>query len=339
MDGQPSPMAFLQALSGYQTTGALRGALDLSLFTRIGEGHDRVETLAAATGASRKGVRVLADYFTVLGFLRKTGIGDDATYTLTQDAAAFLDRRSPAYLGDCANFLASPALYTAFDSMAEVARRGHTLLPGAGSVEPENPMWVDFARGMMGLMFPPAQAIAGLLEPVLPAGARILDIAAGHGLFGIMVAQRVKDARITAVDWKAVLAVARENAARFGVADRHDELPGNAFDVDYGTGYDAVLLTNFLHHFDASTCETLLRRVHAALKPGGRAVILEFVPDDDRVNPPMPATFALVMMASTRDGDAYTYAELSAMCRNAGFASTERHAAGPSPQTIIVAVK
>ncbi len=76
-------------------------------------------------------------------------------------------------------------------------------------------------------------------------------------------------------------------------------------------GYDVILLTNFLHHFDVPTNEKLLRKVYAALAPGGHAVALEFVPNDDRISPPMSAKFSLVMLANTVSGDAYTFRRIS----------------------------
>jgi 2-polyprenyl-3-methyl-5-hydroxy-6-metoxy-1,4-benzoquinol methylase len=111
----------------------------------------------------------------------------------------------------------------------------------------------------------------------------VLDIAAGHGLYGIAFAKLNPQAKITAVDWRNVLQVATENAAAAGVGSRHRTIPGSAFEVDFDGTYDVVLLTNFLHHFDVPTCEAVLKRLHAALRPGGRAAILEFVPNDDRV--------------------------------------------------------
>ena len=100
---------------------------------------------------------------------------------------------------------------------------------------------------------------------------RVLDIAAGHGLFGIEIAKQNPQAHVTGLDWAPVLRVALENARKAGVHDRYDMLPGSAFEVDFGGPYDAVLLTNFLHHFDQPTCVGLLQKVHAALRPGGNA--------------------------------------------------------------------
>jgi SAM-dependent methyltransferase len=113
-------------------------------------------------------------------------------------------------------------------------------------------------------------------------------------------------------------------------------LPGSAFDVEFGAPYDVVLLTNFLHHFDKPTNVGLLKKVRAALKPGGRVATLEFVPNEDRVSPPMSAAFAMTMLASTADGDAYTLRDLSAMYAEAGFKGTKAHAIPTLPQSIVV---
>src|SRR5262249_61875474 len=154
---------------------------------------------------------------------------------------------------------------------------------------------------------------------------KVLDIAAGHGVFGIKLAQTNPNAEIVALDWPHVLEVAKENATARGVISRYKTLPGSAFDVDYGTGYDLVLLTNFLHHFDKETCETLLRKMRASLADGGRVATLEFVPNEDRVTPPQAAAFSMQMLGGTPRGDAYTFAELEQMFEHAGFAGRELH--------------
>ncbi|HXG65443.1 MAG TPA: methyltransferase, partial [Blastocatellia bacterium] len=155
-------------------------------------------------------------------------------------------------------------------------------------------------------------------------------------MFGIAVAQQYPRAEITALDWPQVLEVARENAQKFGVGDRYRLLPGSAFDVEYGGPYDLALLTNFLHHFDPATCEGLLRKVHRALAPGGRAITLEFIPNEDRVTPPLAAMFSLVMLASTPQGDAYTFSQLERMFANAGFSRSEVHPLPPTMQQVVI---
>jgi hypothetical protein len=136
-----------------------------------------------------------------------------------------------------------------------------------------------------------------------------------------------------------VLEVAKENAQQAGVADRYSTLAGSAFDVNYGTGYDLVLLTNFLHHFDIPTNESLLRKVYASLNEGGRVATLEFVPNDDRITPPDAAAFSVMMLGSTESGDAYTFAEFERMFANAGFARSEIQALPASIEQVVISQK
>src|SRR3984893_4743629 len=192
---------------------------------------------------------------------------------------------------------------------------------------------------MAPLAVPAAEFIARLTGTPDSKPSRVLNIAAGHGMFGITIARHNPNAQVTALDCPAVLEVAQQNAKRFGVADRYTVRPGSAFDADLGEGYDYVLLTNILHHFDPPGCEKLLGRVHSALKPGGSAVTLEFVPDEDRVSPPIPAAFSLVMLVNTDSGDVYTFSEHEQMFRRAGFHKTTLHPVPDMPQQVLVSEK
>ncbi len=329
----PSPVRFFETITGYQRTAALKAAVELALFTAIGAGNRSVAALAERCSASERGVRILCDYLVIAGFLTKSG----AEYGLTADSATFLDRKSPAYIGAATDFIASPALIELFlADPAEIVRRGGTLL-GEGSVSADNPLWVAFARAMAPLVAQRAGDVAALADDGAGRPIKVLDIAAGHGLFGIAIAKRNNHAEITALDWDAVLDVARENAAAAGIASRFRTIAGSAFEVAFDGPYDVVLLTNFLHHFDAVTCESLLRKVHAALVPGGRAVTLEFVPDEDRVTPPGAAAFSFVMLGSTRAGDAYTFAEYRRMFETAGFADLALHELPPTDERVVTA--
>jgi 2-polyprenyl-3-methyl-5-hydroxy-6-metoxy-1,4-benzoquinol methylase len=328
----PSPGIVFDTLQAYQRSVALRAGIDLDLFTAIAEGNHALGTIASRIKASEKGTRVLCDYLTIIGFLAK----HNGEYSLTPDSAAFLDRRSPAYLGSMANFLMSHRTVGLLEDIADVIRLGGAPPSDHGALEPENPMWVEFARSMASMMAMPADLIAQAY-----AGSRaikVLDISAGHGLYGIAFARHNPKAKIVGLDWANVLEVAKENAAKAGVADRYSTIPGSAFDVDLGSGYDIVLIPNFLHHFDPPTNEKLLRKVHAALVSGGYAITPEFIPNEDRISPPRDAMFSMQMLG-TPAGDAYTFSELESMFRNAGFARSEFRELSPFPQRIAVSYK
>jgi SAM-dependent methyltransferase len=325
-------MRIFETLRAYQQTAALRAAIQLDIFTAIAEGATTPAEIAAKRGLSERGVRILCDTIVTDGLLTKR----DGHYSCAPDAAVFLDRRSPGCMASVADFLASPENVNTSLSLADCVRKGGSVLPGEASVEPDNPFWVSFARAMAPIMTFLAQMIA---EGHAGDGRiKVLDIAAGHGMYGIAFAQKNPAAEITAVDWASVLEVAKENAAKTGVSSRFRTIPGSAFDVDFGRDYDIVLIPNFLHHFNPQTIEQFLRKVYGSLKPGGKAITLEFCPNEDRVAPLSPARFALTMLLSTPDGDAYTVSELDALFRNAGFASGETQIL-PSEQSLIVSRK
>lgn len=332
---EPSPILFFQTINAYQRTEALKAAIELEVFTAIGEGNITADKIAERIKASERGARILCDYLTIIGFLTKEG----GSYNLTPDSAIFLDKSSPAYLGGTIEFMATEKLTDNFRNFAEVVRKGGSLDEEGGTVAPDNPIWVKFARGMAPMIAMPAQMMAKLVDPGANRKLKVLDIAAGHGLFGINFAKNNPQAEIVAVDWPRVLEVAKENAALAGVADRYSTKEGSAFDVDFGTGYDVVLLTNFLHHFDPATCETLLRKVYNSLNEGGRAVTLEFVPNEDRITPPDAAAFSVMMLGSTPSGDAYTFPEFEKMFANAGFKRSELHPLQPAIQQVVISYK
>ena len=331
----PSPALFFDTVNAYQRTEALRAAIDLDLFTRIAAGQRTPTQLATACQASPRGVRILADYLAILGFLHK----QNDQYELTPDSQVFLNRQSPAFLGGTLDFLLTPDLRECFQHLTEAVRRGGTAVSEEGTVSHDNQIWVAFARAMVPLMQLPARLLADLVggDPQRPL--RVLDVAAGHGIFGITLAQRYPQAHITALDWPNVLAVAAENARAAGVASRHTLLPGSAFDTNWGGPYDVVLFTNFFHHFDLPTCQQLAAKACAALAADGRAITLEFIPEPDRITPPSTAVFALTMLATTARGDAYTFAEYQQVFAQAGFRRSEFHALPPTTQQAVVSYR
>jgi ubiquinone/menaquinone biosynthesis C-methylase UbiE len=330
----PSPEHFFRTANAYQLTAALKAAVELDIFTAVAEGNRDARSVAARCDASERGVRILCDYLVIAGLLTK----DEGAYGLTQDSALFLDRRSPAYMGGALEFLLSPGITANFEDLAGAVRRGGTVAPEGGTVSAENPVWVKFARAMAPMAAPVADALPRIVG-ASQGRQKVLDIAAGHGLYGLAFARQNPSAEVVALDWPAVLEVAKENAERVGVAGRFSTVEGDAFSAEFGEGYDVILLTNFLHHFDPPTCERLLRKVRAALKEGGVALTLEFVPNEDRVTPPVSAAFSLMMLAGTSGGDAYTLPELERMFTSAGFSGSEAHQLPASPQQAIVSKK
>jgi 2-polyprenyl-3-methyl-5-hydroxy-6-metoxy-1,4-benzoquinol methylase len=257
---------------------------------------------------------------------------------LTPESARYLDRRSPASMASTAGFLTLPESVTAFMSLADAIRSGQPALAGEGSVSPENPIWVEFALSIAPMTRAVAEEMALAIDAKSGKKWKVLDLAAGHGTFGITIAKHNPNAEIFAQDWAPVLEVAMENARAAGVESRVHRLPGSAFDVDLGAGYDVILITNFLHHFDPPTNENLLRKLRGALAPGGLVVTLDFIPNEDRVTPVRAAAFAMTMLGTTRSGDAYTAAEYRKMFENVGFSSNDVRPVMASGHSLILSM-
>src|SRR5215218_8369389 len=223
----PSPEHFFEAATSYQRSAALKAAVELELFTAVAEGNRDARSIAERCKASERGVRILCDFLVITGFLTKDG----GAYGLTQDSAVFLDRRSPAYMGGTLEFLLAPSLLKGFDELAGAVRKGGTVVPEGGTVSVENPIWEKFARAMV----PMAAPVAGQLPPLVGARQegkfKVLDIAAGHGLYGLAFARHNPEAEVVALDWPAVLEVAKENARTAG-AEHYSTIEGDAFGAE-----------------------------------------------------------------------------------------------------------
>jgi ubiquinone/menaquinone biosynthesis C-methylase UbiE len=306
----------------------LKGAIDLDLFTLIDNGAVTASQIAEKAQANARGVRILCDFLVVHGHLTK----QNQEYGLTPTSKQFLSKNSRAYMGSLAGFLLHEEVAGALRDIAAVVRRGG---PPRRSLIDEEPIWVEFARSMAPMAFMVSEKVADALESGGPLRS-VLDIAESHGLYGITVARHNPDAQVTALDAANVLELARENAARAGISARHRLKPGNVFEADLGSGYDLVLLTNFLHAFERQTNEALLKRIRRSMVPGGRIAIMDMVPNEDRVSPPAAAEFALTMLDNTQ-GDTYTFTEYQEMLSSAGFRDARLESLAPLPQELVIA--
>ena len=160
-----NPGHIFDTLNAYQRTTALKAAIDLDIFTAIGEGAHfcsrRSRRQAPMSDDEQpRDQCILCDYLVIIGFLTKQG----DTYALTPESATFLDHRSPAYLGSIARFLTLPEIFATHRNLTEIVRKGHPTQHGGDVLETENPIWVEFARSMAAIQRPYADAIAGILD-------------------------------------------------------------------------------------------------------------------------------------------------------------------------------
>jgi 2-polyprenyl-3-methyl-5-hydroxy-6-metoxy-1,4-benzoquinol methylase len=333
---RPSPSRLSENAFAYHRTGALQAAVGLDLFTAIGEGHDKPMAIAERCGAAERGIRILCDYLVALGLLTR----ESERYVAALDAATFLDRRSPAFIGGALAFVASDSMLKALlgDPVA-VVRNGGTVLGDANHLTaPDHVDWTIYARSVGPMMARSAEFLADFVAAYPGTTTRILDIAAGAGQNGIAMARRLPDANVTAIDWGSVLEVARENAAA-GLGERWHAVPGSALETSLGGPYDVALVVRFLHFLAPHDCEALLRRVHAALSPGGRVVAFQIMLDDDHVSPPFAAMMNFNVLATTPSGQVPTGGELKTLLRHCGFQRMEWRSLPDSDERAVIGWK
>ena len=333
----PSPSRLTDNVFAFQRTAALRAAVGLDVFTAIGEGHDTPVMLSQRCAAAERGVRVLCDFLVGLGLLDRT----EGRYVAAPDAATYLDRRSPRFIGDALDFAASETIIKAVlsDPVAMV-REGRTILGEADHfVAPDHADWRTYARAVAPMMASSAAFLAELVTSREGALRRILDIAAGPGQNGIALAKRLPDAQVTAIDWPSVLEVAAENARAAGLRERWSAQPGNAMETEFGGPYDVALVVRFLHLLAPRQREALLHRVHAALAPGGRLVVLQIMLNDDHVSPAFAAAMNFNVLATTPSGEVPTAGEVETALRKVGFERLEWHDLPGADERIVIAWK
>ena len=320
-------------LTAYWKTSALKAGLDLDLFSRIGSGLGTASELAKAAGASPRGVAIIADALCGLGFLvKKSG-----RYSLTPVADGFLRSESPAFLGGFHKFLTSDYIWTAFSRVTEAARAGRSQI-GTNALTPENPAWQVFAESSTAMARAEGPTLADLAGAKRP-GLRILDVAAGSGEYGIAVARESHGSELTYLDWPNVLPVALRHAEAAGIRPAPKTIPGDALKVNWGGPYDVIVASHFLHHFNPEDCRRICSKARAALAPEGRFIVQEFVADEAReakeegaAGGPFPLLFAVAMLVTTDEGDAYTLGQLREFLTAGGLRmDPARHSqAGPS---------
>ena len=329
------PMAVMQMLQGAQVTGILTAGLELNVFQNLAEGPLDARATAERIACPERSTRILLDALSVLGLLAKEG----ATYRLTPMASDHLVPGKPMFLGDVRGIFASDVWWAAIPRLSEAVRRGGTILDTHAET-PQHPFWEKFAQSSAALAFPGSMVLDALVGTWIASKptCRVLDIAAGSGIYGFMLAKH-PNVELTSLDWPNVLEQTRGWAGRLGVdANRVKYLPGNLFETEYGGPYDLILLSHVYHHFDAPTNASLTKRVAAALAPGGRIAVQDMVYDVALGNPGA-AMFSVVMLMWTQKGESFTLADYTRWFADAGLSAPEAHASQGMPATWLLGQK
>jgi SAM-dependent methyltransferase len=328
-----TPERIWQLAWGYTAPMILEAGVRLRVFDLLDAGPKTAAQVAAETGASPRGVRGLLNALVGLELLAKKG---DA-YTLTPESAAFLVSTKPEYRGGMLHH-ASTQLIPHWLKLTEAVRTGKPPI-SVNQQDTGGEFFRQFVEDLFPMGYPSATVLADHLLAKTPAGPyRVLDLAAGSGVWSIALAEKSPRVQVTVVDWPAVIPVCQKVTARRGVGDRYRYVPGDLLEADFGSGYQAATLGHILHSEGERRSRQLLKKTFAALAPGGVIAISEMTPNEDRTGPAFPLIFALNMLVHTDEGDTYPFGEISAWLREAGF-TKPRQLEVPAPSPLILADK
>jgi len=332
---QESPQAILEVTWAFASTQVVCTALELDLFTCLEDGHSTVKDVAAETGSSTRGIRILLDALVGMKFLEKSG----ECYLPTQPASRYLSKKSSTYMGGLV--LHSRQLQSNWARLTGVVRTGrspHTVETEADHGE----FFAKFVDALHSLHSPAAAVAASELWPENGTARErhVLDVGAGSAVWSLAFAKRDAKAHVTVADWPSVIErVTRKCVARDHVEDRYEYLAGDFRQGDFGKEkFDVGILGHVCHSEGAARTQEMLARLHRALKPGGVILIAEMMPDNERRTALYPLLFAVNLLVNTEEGDVFTFAEYRQWLEEAGFHNV-RAMEAPSPSPLIVASK
>ena len=321
-----SPQRILELTWDFCPPLMVESALSNGVFEALNTGAKTVEETAAATGASERGLLILMNGLVATNFLARRG----KKFALVPDVAAYLIKSKPAYLGGTLHHL-SRDLVPHWLHLTEIVRTGKP----ASAVNQEkggSQFFANFVEEIYNRSYPAARAAADALLKKVTKPFKVLDIAAGSGVWGIAMAQRSPQVKVTAVDWPGVIPVTRKVVGQHKLSQQFSYVEGDIQSANFGEGFQLATLGHILHSEGEANSRKLLKRVFDALAPKGTIVIAEFMPNEDRSGPRSALIFAVNMLVNTDHGDTFTFKEMKSWLTAAGFRKIRTlNAPGPSP--------
>jgi ubiquinone/menaquinone biosynthesis C-methylase UbiE len=329
-----TPERIYQFAFGYAPPLVLEAAIRHHVFDYLDNGPKPVEAISEATGASVRGLTAILDVLVGLEFLSKDAQGN---YALTAESAAFLVSSKPGFQGGLIRHT-SEHLLPKWLSLNEVVATGQPT-QSVNQQFAGSDFFEKFVNDIFPMSYNVAQELAAHLKlSEATAPVRVLDLAAGSGVWGIALAQSSTQVSVTAVDWPGVIHITRANAERFGLATRFAFHEGDLQQADFGSGHNVATLGHILHSEGVERSKALLKKTYAALATGGTIAIAEFLVNAERTGPMNGLVFAVNMLVNTDSGGTYSFEEIANWLSEAGFVNPrtiDTH--GPSP--LILATK
>jgi ubiquinone/menaquinone biosynthesis C-methylase UbiE len=329
-----TPERIYQLAFAYAPPLVLEAAIKHHVFDVLDSGPKSLQEVSQATGASERGLASIMNVLVGLEFLAKDTQG---TYSLTPESAAFLVSTKPGFQGGLIRHT-SEHLLPRWLHLNDIVATGRPVAP-VNLQGPGSEFFAQFVNDILPMSYHVAQELAAHLNlSAATSPVSVLDLAAGSGVWGIALAQSSTHVRVTSVDWHGVIPVTRNTVARFGLSDRFTFSEGDLQQADYGSGHNVATLGHILHSEGVARSKALLARTFQALAPGATIAIAEFLVNADRTGPVGGLIFGVNMLVNTDYGDTFSFEEISAWLREAGFADPRTiNTHGPSP--LILATK
>lgn len=325
-----SPGRVMEMVWDFARPMLAEAAVQLGVFDAMDAGAATAPQIAEKTGASGRGIEALLDGLVGAGLITRRG----SRFKMAPDTAAFLVHGKPSFLGGLHQHV-SRQLIGSWMNLAECVRTGKPGKP-VNQEQDGGEFFSQFVEDIFNMSFPSASAAAEALVAGKKGPISVLDIAAGSGVWGIAMASKNADVRVTAVDWPQVIPVTRRVAQRHGLAERFSYTEGDISQADLGSGHQIATLGHILHSEGEARSRRLLERVHQAMAPGGTIVIGEFVVEEGRQGPSVPLIFAVNMLVNTDAGSTYTFKQIASWLKDAGF-KRPRPLPVPGPWPLVLA--
>ncbi len=328
----PDPGPIVRLSTAYWDSQVLLTANRLRIFDQFATGPRTADQVASALGLDARMTGLLLRVLASLGLLEVR----DGAFVNSPSAAAFLVSSSPAYMGGAIRY--GDQLYSTWGRLEESLRSGRPALPAETYLGEDAERTRTFVYAMHGR----AMGVARALVEVLDLGGRrtLLDVGGGPGTYSILLTERFPGLRAQVLELPGVAAVAREIVAAAGAADRVTLRDGDYHEADFGSGFDAVLMSGMFHRETEATCRRLIDKAQACLVPGGLLMVSDVFADAGGCAPPFAALFGLNMALTAPDGTVHADADVAVWMRDAGFGEVGLRALPPPmPHRVVTGVR
>jgi len=311
-------------------------ANDLGVFECLSVRPLALDDIVKRLKTDHKGTRILLDALVGLRFLRKTEKG----YENEDDTARLLTEDSPEYIGTMLTH--SYRGLARWLKLEDLVRNGqqhkHNLPEFQFTKTQERRRRKRFAVGLDEASRTTAALLARKID--LRGVHDMLDLGGGAGAYSIAFAKRWPKLRPVLFEMPVTARVARKNIKAAGLQDRIRAVSGDFLEDNLGRDrYDAALVSNIVHIYGPDKNLETIKKVHCALRSGGRIIIKDLLVNDNRDGPFHPLMFGLTMLMFTDGGDTYTTAEITEWLREAGFVRIRRRAVITHESSMLIGYK